>query len=59
MKEKEDILTPKEASNYLKLSLTTIYRLSRKGKIPSYKIGKSWRINKLLLDNWIKKKIKE
>ena len=50
------MLTPEEAANYLKISITTIYRyLNRKDNpIPSYKFSsKSIRIEKEELNLWI------
>ena len=51
------ILTPKEAAKYLGLHLITIYRLIKKGELPSFKIGGQWRFKKDLLDTWIADKI--
>ena len=60
-KEKESsrtqIMTPKEAAKYLGLHLITIYRLIKKGELPSFKIGGQWRFKKDLLDAWIASKI--
>ena len=52
------IMTPKEAAKYLGLHLITIYRLIKKGELPSFKIGGQWRFKKDLLDSWIARKIK-
>jgi len=42
---------------YLGLHLITIYRLIKKGELPSFKIGGQWRFKKDLLDAWIAGKI--
>jgi len=52
---RSSIMTPKEAASYLGLHIITLYRLIKKGKLPSFKIGGQWRIKKDLLDSWIKK----
>jgi len=43
------IMTPKKAAKYLGLHLITIYRLIKKGELPSFKIGGQWRFKKDLL----------
>ncbi len=37
------VMTVKEASTFLKLPLSTLYDLTKKGKIPATKCGKHWR----------------
>jgi excisionase family DNA binding protein len=47
------IMTTKEVSNYLKLHAITICKLSKEGKIPSIRIGRVWRFDKDVIDQWI------
>ena len=47
------IMTTKEVAKYLKLHAITICKLSKEGKIPSVRIGKVWRFDKDVLDEWI------
>jgi len=47
------IFTLVELSEYLRISIHTIYKLSQKGKIPGRKIGKQWRYMKGDIDKWI------
>ena len=47
-----EILTLKEVSEYLKTHPDTIYKLARSGNIPCFKVGKSWRFRKDLIDEW-------
>ena len=51
-----DLMTTREASEYLKLSYMTLYKLAQQGEIPAYKIGGHWRFNKLILDSWFANK---
>jgi|GEM_PF-3065548 len=53
-----DLMTTKEASEYLKLSYMTLYKLAQQGEIPAYKLGGHWRFNKVVLDNWFTAKSK-
>ena len=48
-----ETLTPKEASQYLKLHVRTIYHLAKKGLIPALKAGNRWRFRKETLDEWL------
>ena len=49
----DQILTANEAADYLKVTVRTIYRLIRKGKIPGCKVGGSWRFRRDILDDWL------
>ncbi len=52
----KDVLTAREAAQYLRLTLPTFYRYMWEGKIPSSKIGGRYRFPKSLLDKWLGKK---
>ncbi len=54
-----EILTTKQLAEYLQMDEVTIYRLARKGQIPSVKIAGQWRFKKGLIDEWISKKSME
>lgn len=49
----DDVLGMQEASNYLKLSKGTLYRLTMDRQIPHYKMGKRNYFRKEELDKWI------
>ncbi|OGP73224.1 MAG: hypothetical protein A2V86_13385 [Deltaproteobacteria bacterium RBG_16_49_23] len=48
-----EILTPREAAEYLSVHVRTIYRLVKQGEIPGRKVGGSWRFKKDTLDEWL------
>ncbi len=48
-----EILTPREAADYLSVHVRTIYRLAKNGEIPGRKVGGSWRFKKGALDEWL------
>ncbi|MBM4308322.1 MAG: helix-turn-helix domain-containing protein [Deltaproteobacteria bacterium] len=56
-----EIMTPREAADYLSIHVRTIYRLVKQGDIPGRKIGGSWRFKKDALDEWLsgKENLKE
>jgi excisionase family DNA binding protein len=49
------IMTTKEMAKYLRLHQITICKLSKAGKIPSIRIGRVWRFDKEVIDEWISK----
>jgi len=49
----KEILTPREAAEYLSIHVRTIYRLAKNRDIPCRKIGGSWRFKKDALDEWV------
>ena len=49
----KEIMTPREAAEYLSVHVRTIYRLVKNREIPGRKIGGSWRFKKDTLDEWL------
>jgi len=49
----KEIMTPREAAEYLSVHVRTIYRLAKNGEIPGRKVGGSWRFKKDALDDWL------
>ena len=50
-----EVLTFKEAKNYLKISNSTLYRLVNSRGIPASKVGRSWRFRKEKLIAWLER----
>ncbi len=48
-----EIMTTKELAKYLQLHEVTILKYARKGKIPAFRIGRTWRFDKEVIDQWI------
>ena len=57
--DKDEILSLKELTAYLKLPRSTVYYMCRMGKIPSVKLGKQLRFRKVAVDQWLEKMEKE
>ncbi len=51
-----EILNIKEVSAYLRIPVSTIYKLVQDGKVPAVKVGKHWRFMKKDLDNLFEQK---
>ena len=49
----EDYLTPYELADELSVSLTTVYKLLRAGRLPGFKVGRVWRIPRDALEKYI------
>jgi excisionase family DNA binding protein len=47
------IITATELAQYLRLHVTTIYRLVRQGQIPTFKIGADYRFHRDEIEKWI------
>lgn len=55
----DEILTLKEVAEHLKLAEKTAYRLAAEGKLPGFKVGGSWRFQKVDVEAWIEKQKKD
>jgi len=47
------VMTLAEVSEYLRIPVSTIYKLSREGALPAQKLGKQWRYHKDVIDEWL------
>lgn len=47
------VMTLEELAAYLKISKSTLYKLSQEGRLPGQKIGKQWRFGKQAIDQWL------
>ena len=52
-KDSLTILTVRDVAEYLRMSETKVYRLVKQRQLPVFRIGKSWRFRKDLLDEWL------
>jgi len=51
-----DFLTANEISEYLRIPLSTVYKLVQEGKIPGFKVGRHWRFRKEAFQAWVNAK---
>ncbi len=47
----DEILNIKEVSRFLKIPVSTVYKLVQGGKVPAVKVGKHWRFMKRDLES--------
>jgi excisionase family DNA binding protein len=48
-----EIMTINETADYLRISLSSLYKLAQDGRIPCQKVGRHWRFRKQALDCWL------
>lgn len=49
-----EILTIRDVATYLKLPVSTVYRLAERRELPGHKVGRQWRFHKSILDDWFR-----
>ena len=55
----KEYLTIKEVAKRMRVNERTVYRMAKKGQIPAFKFGKSWRIGSVKLDKLFEGNIKK
>ena len=53
MASDDEILIVKELGEILQVHPSTIYKLTRQGKIPAFRVGNDWRFRKDVIERWI------
>jgi len=48
-----EIMTIAEASEYLQVPTSSLYKLAQAGKIPCQKVGRHWRFHRATLSKWV------
>jgi excisionase family DNA binding protein len=54
-----EFLTAEEVAEYLRLPLSTVYKLAQDKRLPGFKVGKHWRFRKETIAQWIKDQEKD
>lgn len=57
MASPREVMSVKEASDYLGVSPDTLYRYVSDQDIPAFKLGNRWKFKKTILDQWMERKI--
>jgi len=48
-----ELMRADETASYLRISITTLYRLVRDSQIPATKVGSRWRFKRASIDRWL------
>lgn len=49
-----EVLTIHDVADYLKLPVSTAYRLAERRALPGHKIGRQWRFHRTIIDDWFR-----
>ena len=52
----DDVLNADEASTWLKIPKSTLYKLCSEGELPAAKVGRHWRFHRETLEQWLLEK---
>ena len=55
MTEIKEVMDIRAASEYLGISMGTLYRYVHEEKIPAFKLGNRWKFKKSVLDRWMER----
>ena len=48
-----EFLTIAEVAAYLRIPLSTVYKLTQDQKLPAFKVGKHWRYKRSSMHEWV------
>ena len=48
-----DVMTIEETSEFLRVPVSSLYKLAQTGKIPCQKVGRHWRFHRPTLEKWV------
>ncbi len=51
-----NIFNVADVANYLKLPISTVYRLAERREIPGHKVGRQWRFQRSVIDEWLRRR---
>ena len=57
--EKDDVLDIAQASAWLKIPKSTLYKLCTDGELPAAKVGRHWRFHRNTLEKWLQDKTEQ
>lgn len=48
-----EFMTIEEVADYLRVPVSSVYKLAQRGKIPASKVGRHWRFRREFIDRWV------
>ena len=48
-----EVMTIQETSEYLRIPVSSLYRLAQSGRIPCQKVGRHWRFRREAIERWL------
>jgi excisionase family DNA binding protein len=52
-----EIMTIEEVAEYLRVPLSSLYKLAQHGKIPASKVGRHWRFRREFINRWMDEQV--
>ena len=52
-----EIMTIEDVADYLRIPVSSVYKLAQEGKIPCQKVGRHWRFHRPTLTKWIAREV--
>lgn len=49
-----DVMTIKQLAEYLQLPVPSLYQMAKNGRLPAAKVGKHWRFQRHVIDEWLR-----
>ncbi len=49
----EEFLTAEEVAEFLRIPLSTVYKLVQEKRLPGFKVGKHWRFRTESIQKWV------
>ena len=59
MSESREVMSLRQASQYLGVSPDSLYRYISDGHVQAFKLGNRWKLRKTVLDRWMERKMRE
>ena len=50
---RDDVMTAAEVAELLRIPVSTVYELARRGRIPGHRIGRTWRFVRREIEEWL------
>jgi excisionase family DNA binding protein len=47
------VMTVEDIAGYLRIPISSVYKLARAGRIPGQKVGRHWRFHRVTIENWL------
>ena len=54
-----EVMTIEETAQYLRVPLSSLYKLAQTGKIPCQKVGRHWRFRREAIERWLERMPRE
>jgi excisionase family DNA binding protein len=49
-----DVLTAREVGELLRIPVSTVYDLARRGILPAHRVGRAWRFLRQEIETWLR-----